>query len=128
MPASHGVAAAIAEQQLEAVVGLPRGELARIVGASVEALVMGEDMRPYLASTVVVGHAAGEVGVHVSVSTSGWDRARDTVAVRSVILLPDPAAPAWRAAADRTYAAGVRRHGHRGGSMLTRVRSWYQRR
>jgi hypothetical protein len=123
----HDIAAAIAERQLEAVSGLRRCELAQILGASVEALVMGSDQRPYLATTTVIRRELGAVGVHVCVSTGGWDHGREAVVVRTVVVPPDPPLSRPQPRLARTMP-GRRGPRHGRGSLLMRVRSWYLRR
>ena len=74
----------IIQQRLAALSELPRRELEQLLGRPAEHLVMGEDRRPYLMTSVVMRRPDGTIWAHVYVATGGWDEA-DPV-IRSAAL------------------------------------------
>jgi hypothetical protein len=63
----------IVQQRLKALSGLSRAELEQLLGRPAEHLVMGDDQRPYLITSVVMRRPGGAIWVHMYVATAGWD-------------------------------------------------------
>ncbi|HEY2675279.1 MAG TPA: hypothetical protein VGJ07_33535 [Rugosimonospora sp.] len=63
----------IIQQRLMALSQLSRAELDQLLGRPAEHLVMGDDQRPYLMTSVVMRRPDGSIWAHVYVATGGWD-------------------------------------------------------
>ena len=74
----------IIHQRIAALSRLSRPELESLHGRPEQHLVMGDDQRPYLMTSVVMRRPGGEFWVHVCVATGGWDQ--DVPIVRSAAL------------------------------------------
>jgi hypothetical protein len=74
----------IIQERLAALSELPRSELEQLLGRPAEHLVMGDDQRPYLMTSVLMRRLDGTIWAHVYVATGGWDEAEPII--RSTVL------------------------------------------
>ncbi|WP_345632014.1 hypothetical protein [Rugosimonospora acidiphila] len=65
----------IIQERITTLSRLSRRELEQLLGRPAEHLVMGEDERPYLMTSVVMRRPDGAIWAHVYVATGGWDEA-----------------------------------------------------
>jgi hypothetical protein len=77
----------IIQRRLKALAQLSRPELEQLLGRPAEHLVMGDDQRPYLITSVIMRRPGGAIWVHMYVATGGWDEV-DPV-IRSAALTTD---------------------------------------
>jgi hypothetical protein len=69
----------IIRQRLDRLAELPRRDLEQLLGRPAQHLVMGEDQRPYLVTSVLMCRPGGAIWAHVCVATAGWDDAAPIV-------------------------------------------------
>lgn len=74
----------IIQERLAALSELPRSELEQLLGRPAEHLVMGDDQRPYLMTSVLMRRPDGTIWAHMYVATGGWDEAEPVI--RSAVL------------------------------------------
>ncbi|GIH13084.1 hypothetical protein [Rugosimonospora africana] len=75
----------IIQERLARLSELSRSELEQQLGLPAEHLVMGEDQRPYLMTSVLMRRPDGSIWAHVYVATGGWDEVEPVI--RSAALI-----------------------------------------
>jgi hypothetical protein len=63
----------IVQRRLKALSQLSHQELEHLLGRPAEQLVMGDDQRPYLITSVLMRRPGGAIWAHMYVATGGWD-------------------------------------------------------